>query len=298
MTDEHRGYAAAIVSYLSVATSFIGMKWLIGASSVFTAEILFFILGGLLSCGLLLVYRGNVRFRSISRNAATYMQVSGLMAYVATSTFVCIDLIGPGPVAFVSQTEIVFGVLLGGIVLGERLGWLDALGGFLAMSGALYMTYSPGEYMKVGVLLMLFSAFALAVHNLVVKRHAAQIDKLELLVVRAATALFVIVLLAAATNGLSWPPIWLVPLGVATALVGFVMANFFRYTALSYIEMGKVSILRVIAPIAVLILSFSIFHTVPDVPEIIGGGLILIGISIMLSQPILRTRSTVPKDSH
>ncbi len=298
MTDEHKGYGAAIVSYLSVAAGFICMKWLIGASSVFTAEILFFILGGLLSCGLMLLHRGNVRFNSISRNATVYLQVSGLMAYAATSTFVSIDLIGPGPVAFVSQTEIVFGVLIGGVVLGERLGWRDALGGLVAMLGALYMTYSPGEYMKLGVLLMLLSAFSIAVHNLIIKRHSAHIDKLELLIVRAVTALLVIVLLAAASNGLSWPSIWLLPLGAATALTGFVMANFFRYTALSHIDMGKVSMLRVITPTAVLILSFFIFHTVPDRSEIIGGSLILIGVSIILSQPILRTRSTVPKDSH
>lgn len=288
LSDEHKGYVSAFISFTSVAFGFTGMTYMIQCSSVLGAQTLFFFMGALLSLALLYLRRGEVRLRSLRRNWRTYSLTCLLMAYVATTTFVCIGMIGAGPVSFVGQTGIVFGVLLGAAILGEKIRFVDGLGALIAIVGVSCMTYSPGAYMKLGVLLVLGSSFALALHNLIIKRHAAEIDKLELLFLRAITTFAAVGLLAIASGHVQQPPLWLVPVGAVTALVGFMAVNFFRYTALGFIDMNKVSMLRVIAPVGVMALSYLVFRIVPGPTQLIGSGLILAGVSIIVFQPLFR----------
>lgn len=295
--DERRGYISALISYTSVGFGFIGMNFMIEASSVFTAQIIFFLTGAITSLAILFFQRGDIRLHSLKRNWKSYSLACLLMAYVATSTFISIDLIGPEPVSFVNQMGVVFGVMLGALVLGEKFGLLDGLGGFLAIAGAFIMSYGPGEYMKLGILLVLGSSFALAVHNLVIKRHSAEIDKLELLFIRAVTTFMAVSLLALFTGGIEKPPIWMIPLGALTSFVGFMMVNFFRYTALHYINMSKESMLRVIAPVLVAVLSFFIYNSIPDSLELIGSVMILLGVSLILFQPLFNSQSMPAQNS-
>lgn len=291
-TNERKGYASALISYTSAAFGLIGMAVMIQSSSVLVAQTLFFFMGALLSLGLLYFKRSDIQLHSLKRNWKFYSLICLLMAYVATTTFVCVGLIGPGPVSFVGQIGIVFGAILGAGVLGEKIRVVDGLGGLIAMSGALCLTYVSGEYMRLGVLLVLGSSFAMALHNLIIKRHAAEIDKLELLFIRAVTTFVVVGLLALLAGEVQQPPIWLVPFGALTSFMGFMIVNFFRYTALGYIDMSKVVMLRVITPMGVTVLSFLVFRVVPGTVQLIGSGLILAGVSLILFQPLLHQYPT------
>jgi probable blue pigment (indigoidine) exporter len=286
LTDQRKGYVSAFISYTSVAFGFIGMTYMIQSSSVLGAQALFFFMGALLSLGLLYLSRGEIRLHSLRQNWRTYSLTCLLMVYVATTTFVCIGMIGPGPVSFVGQMGIVFGILLGAAFLGEKIRIADGLGALIAIVGVSCMTYSPVEYMKLGVLLVLGSSLALALHNLIIKQHSSEIDKVELLLLRAVTTFVAVGLLAALSGQVRQPPMWLVPIGALTALFGFMAVNFFRYTALGFIEMSKVSMLRVIAPVGVMALSFLVFKIVPGTVQLIGSGLILAGVSMIVFQPL------------
>ena len=91
-------------------------------------------------------------------------------------------------------------------------------------------------------------------------------------------------------------PIELVPLGALTSLMGFMVVNFFRYTALGYIDMSKVVMLRVITPMGVMVLSFLAFNVVPGTVQLIGSGLILAGVSLILFRPLLHLYPTYVED--
>ncbi len=293
MTDEVKGYLAALISCISVAFGFVGMKVMMDYATALTAQSMFFLMGALLSLGILFFMRGHVRLQSLKRNWGFYSLVCLLMIYTATTTFLSIDLIGPGPVAFVNQLGIVFAVLLGTLVFGERFRWLDGLGGLIAVLGAVCMTYAPLESMKAGVLLVASGALVLSFHNLIIKRHSAEIDKMELLFVRALTTFLAVALLATATGEMQRPPLWLIPVGALTSLFGFLAVNFFRYMALGYIDMGKESMLRVISPLVVTVISFVLFHTIPDTAEVYGSVLILLGVSLILFRPLFQPYAAV-----
>lgn len=285
-----------MISYTSSAFGLIGMSVMIRSSSALGAQTIFFFMGALLSLGLLYLRRGDIRLHSLKQNWKVYSLACLLMAYVATTTFVAIDLIGPGPVSFVGQIGIVFGAILGAAVLGEKIRVMDGLGGLIAVLGALCMTYVPGEYMRLGVLLVLGSSFAMALHNLIIKRHTAEIDKLELLFIRAVTTFVAVALLTFSSGEVRQLPIELVPLGALTSLMGFMVVNFFRYTALGYIDMSKVVMLRVITPMGVMVLSFLAFNVVPGTVQLIGSGLILAGVSLILFRPLLHLYPTYVED--
>ena len=293
MTDEVKGYLAALISCVSVAFGFIGMKFMMDYATALTAQSLFFLMGAFLSLGMLFFMRGHIRLQSLKRNWSFYSLICLLMAFTATTTFVSIDLIGPGPVSFVSQLGIVFAVVLGTTVFGERFRLLDGLGGLVAVLGAVWMSYAPLESMKAGVLLVASGALVLSFHNLVIKQHSAEIDKMELLFVRAVTTFLAVALLAMATGEMHRPPVWLIPVGALTSLFGFWAVNFFRYVALGYIDMSKESMLRVISPMIVTVISFVLFHAIPDREEVYGSLLILLGVSLILFRPLFQPCAAV-----
>jgi drug/metabolite transporter (DMT)-like permease len=286
-SSELKGYALAGTAYLSGAVGSIGSKVFINASSLETTVLLWYFAGGVLSLGMAFALKGGIDLDALFGRIRTYLGISIIMTIAALCWFASIDLAGPSVATFVSQLGIVIGVLLGAIVLRERLTLLDGMGSALAIAGAMTMTYQSGETVVLGVLLALVTSVGWALQSLLVKRYVATIDKVDLLLVRSVTMCVGVLGLSAVTRGLTSPSIWLVPASFVLAGFGFVAVNFLIYHALSYTALAKVSVMSVIEPLAVVVGSLVVFGDVPGPTQLTGGLLILIGVSLILVQPLL-----------
>ena len=286
-TRELRGYGLAGAAYFSSAVGSIGSKLFMDASSLETTVLLWYLSGAVLSLGMMFVFRGGIDLPSLFDKIRIYLGISIIMTIAALCWFASINLAGPSVATFVAQLGIVIGVLLGAIVLRERVTVLDGVGSVLAIAGALAITYRSGETVVIGVALAIVTSLGWALQSLLVKRYVAVIDKLDLILVRSITMCVSVLGLSAVTGGLVWPGFWLIPASVVLAWFGFVMVNLLVYHALNYTDVAKVSVLSVIEPPTVMVGAFLVFGDVPATMQLAGAILILLGVSIILMQPML-----------
>lgn len=294
LSEEYKGYALAVTSYITQAIGSIGSKMLINATSAEATSVLWFVFGTAMSWGILCCRRGGVNWQSLRRNADVYLQVGLVMAVGTLGWFVGLQLAGPGIVAFIQQMTAVIGVLLGALVLGERIGPVDGLGATLAILGALTISYRSGELIALGIAATLLNAFGLAMQSFLVKRHVQRIDNFEVLAVRSAVAL-VATSIFFFTSGKQCPPVALMPDFALWTAVGYVAFNLLLYFSLGHADLAKVAALSVITPPTAMLGAYWVFGTVPSTPQIFGGALILVGVSLILLQPLLRSQSFIQK---
>lgn len=290
----YRGYALAFASSFLGAVGTVWSKWLIEETSAKTTAVMWYVVGTLVTGVALILSRGRIDLSSIRRNFRVYMIISLVMSAGATAWFLGVGLAGPSIVAFVSQLGIVLGVLLGTLVLGERMKPIEAAGGLLAVAGALAITYRASHSITLGVLFTLMNSLAVAIQNVMVKRHLREIDKLELIFVRSVTATVTIFAYSMIVGGLVRPKTWHLPAFFFGSVVGYVAVNFLLYQALARIDLAKVSILSVVAPPTVMLGSYLAFGDVPGLLQIAGSVLILAGVSIILVQPAMARRQHSP----
>jgi drug/metabolite transporter (DMT)-like permease len=160
----------------------------------------------------------------------------------------------------------------------------------LAILGALTITYRSGESVALGIAATLFNAFGLALQSFLVKRHIHRIDNFEVLAVRSAVAL-VGTSIFFLTSGQPWPPISLLPDFFFWAGIGYVAFNLLLYFSLRHADLAKVAALSVITPPAAMLGAYWVFGTTPTASQILGGLLILAGVSLILLQPLLKLRA-------
>jgi drug/metabolite transporter (DMT)-like permease len=298
MTRETRGYLLAIGSYASSAVGTIASKWLIGYTSAVTTSIMWFSVGGLVTLFLLVAFHGGVDWRSMRSNSKVYLEISLIMAVAALGYFVGVDLAGASIVAFVQQLGVVFGVLLGALVLGERLAWAEVIGGGLAMVGALVISWRTGARVELGVVLVIINAIGVALQNLLVKQHMKEIDKLELVFVRSVVACTLIFIFGLMSGGLVVPKTVLLPAFFVGSFFGYVAVNFLLYQALGHVDLSKVSILSVTTAPMVMVASIFVFDSIPTPLQLVGSALILAGTVLIILQPILAHHTPVASVIH
>jgi drug/metabolite transporter (DMT)-like permease len=293
MTRETRGYLLAIGSYASSAVGTLSCKWLINYTSAVTTAIMWYVGGTLVTFFMLVAFQGGISWRSLRANSKVYLQVSLIMSAAALAWFVSIDLAGPSIVAFVQQLGVVFGVLLGAFVLHERLGRVEAIGGAIAITGALVISYRAGARVELGVVFVLVNSLGVAIQNLLVKQHVKEIDKLELVFVRSVVALITLSVYSTVGGGLAMPKTWLLPGFLIASFVGYVVVNLLLYQALSHVDLSKVSILAVTTAPMVMVASIFLFNSIPTPLQLVGSGLILAGTVLIIAQPMLAHRARV-----
>ena len=292
ISDEYRGFGLAIGYYVTIGVGSIAIKLFMDASTVETTMFLWYLAGTVLSLALLLYRRSRIDLRSLLGKMPVYMVISLIMSVAVAGWFLSVLFAGPGVAVFVQQLGIVVSVLLGAFALGERLTWPDVLGGTVATAGALSITYRSSEDVVIGAVIGSIGAVAFAAHGYLIKRHIAIIDKFELLFVRTIVVCALILCFSLFTSGLKVPSASLLVAIPITAAIVHVGANLMLYVALDYADLAKVSILMVVQPMVAMAGAYWVLHEIPTVAQLVGGFLILVGISTILLRPLLSPKMT------
>ncbi len=287
---QYTGYAMAFGCYLSSAIGSVLLKVFLDASSVGTAMLLWYLSGSIWLLAIFLYRRKRIEFHTSRQRVSVYGQISVAIIVALIAWFLALKFVGPSVTAFVSQLGIVFSVLLGAFALGERITPMEVVGGALAIFGALAITYRGGEATLIGAAFALASALFGSWHNFLIKKNFAQIDTLELLLLRTMLVCFVAPLLSPGIGGLTAPPLWVYPAIFFTASIGHVLSTLFLYQALGYVDLAKVSVLSVVHPVIVMLASYFILSNLPTSQQLLGSFLILIGVSFILLQPLISKR--------
>jgi drug/metabolite transporter (DMT)-like permease len=177
--------------------------------------------------------------------------------------------------------------------LREPLKFVQGAGALLAFGGVLTITFQPGDYLRLGSLLILASAFMYALHAAVVKRYGEQIDMLNFFAFRLLCTSAFLLLFLLVGDGWIWPTRDTWPLLLLVGTLDIAISRLLYYTVLRRVTMGLHTILLTLSPALAVGWSWLIFRMAPSWQEIVGGLAVLLGVLIVTRN---RPKSTADGD--
>ena len=225
--------------------------------------------------------RKHLRFSTLGKHLWFFLAIGFLVAVSSSMSYEAVAFIDPGTVSLLNETAIIFGLVFGLFWLRERLTLAQTGGALVAMTGVFIIAFQPGNYLRIGPLLVLCAAFLYALHTAIVKRYGGQIKFLDFFFFRLLCTTGFLFLFALGRRALVWPSAtaWLLLALVGT--VDVVVSRTLYYVALRRLKMSIHAIALTLSPVATVLWSLLLFDTMPTPQQLLGGTAVILGVLIV-----------------
>lgn len=242
----------------------------------------FLVLGiAALQVGGYLAFRRRLRWRAFGEHWRFFAAIGLLVAASTVINYGAVAYIDPGTASLLGRAAVLFSLGFGLFWLRERLRPNELLGALLAIVGVAIISFQPGDYLRLGSLLVLASSFLYALHTAIVKRHGEGIEFGDFFIFRIATTAFFLFLFTLVRGQLVWPsPLaWLLVFVAAT--VDVVISRSLFYLSLRRMPMSIHTIILTLSPVVTILWSILLFGSLPSVVSLAGGVLVILGVALV-----------------
>ncbi|MCA9981602.1 MAG: DMT family transporter [Anaerolineales bacterium] len=205
-----------------------------------------------------------------------------LLALDLVLGYASVEFVDPGTAALLARSSTIFSIGLGVFWLKERLNRPMILGTAVALLGVFVISFQPGDYFRVGSLLVLVASFAYALHTAVVKRYGEGLDIGNFFLFRLwATVPFALGMALLSGEwvvpvvGEAW--LWL----VVTAVVNVVISRMVYYAVLRLVTVSYHAIVLTLSTVLTVLWSWLLFGVWPTLASVVGGTAVVVGVSIV-----------------
>ena len=230
-----------------------------------------------------LAFKGAIKPRVFLQNSRFFLVVGFLVAASTGLNYIAVRYIDPGTASFLARTTTIFAQALSLIWLRERLSSVEVIGALLAMAGIVIISFQPGDYLRLGSLMILASSFMYALHAATVKRYGGDLDFSNFFLWRVASTTGFLLLFTTVGGQLEWPSweAWIIILVAGT--VDVVISRVLYYLALRRLKMSIHTIILTLSPVLTVLWSVILFNERPSLQALIGGVAVLLGVIIVTS---------------
>lgn len=221
--------------------------------------------------GLFQAARGRVRVGVLWAHWRFFAAIGILVAASTVINYAAVAFIDPGTASLLGKTSVLFSLLLGIYWLRERLHPPEVVGALLALSGAFIIGFQPGDYLRLGSLLVLISTFLYALHTAIVKRYGEEITFGD----------FFLFLFAAARGQLVWPSPVAWALVIVAGTVDVVISRSLFYLSLRRMPMSIHTVILTLSPVVTILWALVLFGDKPTATSLIGGALVILGVFVV-----------------
>lgn len=222
--------------------------------------------------------RGEIHVKAFGDHWRFYTIIGVLVAASTVINYAAVTYIDPGTASLLGKTSVLFTLALGLFWLKERLRPIEMLGALLALAGAFVIGFQPGDFLRFGSLMVLFSTFLYALHTAIVKRHGEGIDFGDFFLFRIGTIAFFLLLFAGFRGQLVWPtPVAWVLVFVA-GTVDVVISRSLYYLSLRRMPMSIHTIILTLSPVVTIGWALVLFGERPTLLSLVGGALVILGV--------------------
>ena len=240
--------------------------------------------------------QGHFRFATFRRNLWFFLAIGFLVAVSTALNYAAVAFIDPGSATLLGKTSVIFGLGFGIFWLKDRLNRAQLFGALLAVVGVVVVTFQPGDYLRVGALMVIASAFLYALHAALVKRHSGHLQLVEFFLFRLLATTGFLFVLSAGGGYLTWPDghTWLILIVVGT--VDVVVSRALYYISLRRLGISQHSIILTLSPVAAIVWSLLLFGVSPTGQQLVGGLIVLSGVlMVTVSAGSKFTRANKPR---
>jgi len=241
-----------------------------------------YVLGiGTLEVGLFASLQGRLHWNVLVRYLGFFLAMGLLVGTSTNINYEAVAFVDPGTAALLSETTVLFGLGFGLLWLRDRLTPAQLGGALLAIMGVFIISFQPGDYLRIGSLLVLASAGLYAVHAAIAKRYGGRIEFLDFFFFRLLCTTGVLFLLSLGRGALAWPGPRAWALLALVGTVDVVVSHTLYYVALRRLKMSVHSIVLTLSPVAAILWSLLLFDTLPTLQQLVGGVAVMMGVFIV-----------------
>ena len=276
-----KGILIAIAGTACVSLNFVTAKYAMEALEPLT----FVPLWCAAACVYCSVY-GLVRRRQwgpqLRRSWKPLLAIGLICAVAATLVFNSLHLLDPTVTSFLARSEVLFMIVLGFTLLGERFTGLSAGGMILALVGMVIISYASGSAQLGPVVMLIVGYLFTSINGLLVKRLAPSTSAVLINWMRVTVTAVVVAVVALSTGHFHIVP-------SASHLIVLVLGAFFGpflgqtlyFYALRYIALSELGTLRATQPLFVAVYASVFLGMMPSPKQFVGGIVVIIGAVLM-----------------
>ena len=230
--------------------------------------------------------KGELQLDTLRRNLGFFLPVGFLVAASTALNYASVAYIDPGTAALLTKSSVLFGLGFSLFWLRERLTGLQWLGVAIIIAGIVIITFQPGDYWRVGAIMVITSTFMYAWHAAIVKRHGYKFRFMEFFLFRLFCTTGFLFVFTTISGNFTLPQgnVWLLLILVGS--VDVVISRGLYYLSLRKLKMSMHTIVLTLGPVVAIIWSLILFDVFPTAQEIIGGVAILAGVVLAtVNQP-------------
>lgn len=230
--------------------------------------------------------KGKLNWQAFAHRAPFFLAVGALVAVSTTVNYIAIGFVDPGTAALLSQTSVLFGLGFGLLWLRERLTRAQLIGAVVCIAGVAIITFQPGDYFRLGSLMVIGSAFLYALHAAIVKRQGSGLDFVEFFVWRLISTTGFLLISAGLQGALVWPGADAWPLLIAAGTVDVVISRSLYYLSLRRLKISLLTLVLTLTPVVTIAWSLVLFGAQPTAQQLIGGAAVLAGMLIVTTRQV------------
>jgi len=282
LADRQRGVLFAVSASLMFGLSPVFVRLVLDFVNVETMNVLFTVFASLCFVVAFGVFRKAAYFRSI---LGSWRRVGLMSLFSAAGSLLFtygIFLYGPVNAAFLVQFTAVFTILFGAVFFKERFTRLEAVGIVVAVVGVFVLAYGNLSLEIVSTLVLLGAALLFASANSLSKAYVKNVDPVALAGGNSMFMFLFIFAFAILTGKLetAFPSETLV-YAFLGSVTGVVLSFVLFFKALQVYAVSKTATIRTIEPFLTAIFSFAILALIPTANQLVGGVLIVIGVTAL-----------------
>jgi len=227
---------------------------------------------------------GSISLGSINKNHWLLLLIYVIFDVSGTSfAFIAIKLMDPSIVSFLSQSQIIFTLFFGYIILKEVLNKGECFAAVIIIAGMIVMTYNSGNVPFKGAAMMIYANFVGSINLIIIRKIGPHIGMLTFARIRSISLFTFLIGYNLAVNGkVAVPPLNLLLIIMLGAFFGPFLNVISIYKSLETIPAGKLALYRSIQPLFIMTAAGIFLKILPGQRETIGGLIIMSG-SIILA---------------
>lgn len=198
--------------------------------------------------------------------------------------FYLIRHVNPAVVSFFDNLTPIFAAGAGFLLLKERLGTREIVGGALSVAGAGAITYASPEVSPLLLVLMVLNIGLYGLNSLWVRRHRDRVPAVAVTFVRLYFLAAIFAVNLAVSGGFRWPTPGEALLVAVGGLVGPVLGVLAFYASLHHITATQSFLIKNTQPFLVVVAATLLLHKPFTPRQLLGGLVIVVGLVVFSSR--------------